>query len=61
MKITLKRMVSRCKWVSTYSGIVLIQENVKTAMNLRFLFMAGTFKTVQCIRLSIRTLQYPVR
>jgi hypothetical protein len=61
VKIILNRMVSRCKWDSSYPGIVSIQATVKTAMNLRFLFVIGTFKTAQCIRLSGRTLQYPVR
>jgi len=61
MKIILNRMVSRYKWSSSYSGIASIQAIVKTAMNIRFHFVTGTFKTVQCIRLSKRTLQYPVR
>jgi len=56
MKITLNRMVLSCKWGSSHSEIVSIQATVKTAMNLRFLFMTGTFKTAQYIRLSKRTL-----
>jgi hypothetical protein len=61
MKITLNILVSKCKWGSSYSGIVSIQAIVKTTINLCFLFVTGTFKTAQCIRLSTRTLQYPVR
>jgi hypothetical protein len=37
MKIILNRMVSRCKWGSSYPGIASIQGIVKTVMNLMFI------------------------